>query len=403
MPKNVKILPDEIKRLSLAMTPFVVQTFRHLHQFPELSHHEHKTADYICETLNALKIPYRRHIGGEGILATLKCSEPLAKTIALRAEFDALPITEQSNLPYASQNEGIMHACGHDAHTATLLGVLKVLLSLKDKLQGTILFVFQPAEEQDPSGAMLMLNDNLFAETPPDVILAQHSSADHKVGDIAISSGQVMASADEVHVTIHGHGGHGAQPHLVNDTVLCAAQTLVSLQQVVARLCSPFSPSVLTFGNLHANGATNVIPSSVTLDGSFRAMDESWRREGLCHIRDIINNTAQAYGCNAEITMSEHGYPSVFNHPELTENIQNLLKNYLGAEHVVPMPPKMTAEDFGFFSQKYNSCFFRFGVRGVNNPNCGSQHSPTFQIDEECFPTAIGGLTYATVSLLNES
>lgn len=393
---------DMVRRLTQEVIPFVTGIYRHLHQQPELSHQEHLTADFICSVLDDLDIPYRRNIGGEGILATLRCADPNHRVIALRADMDALPIEEETGLPFASENKGVMHACGHDAHVAALMGVLNVLNSLKKSLKGTLLFVFQPSEEQDPSGAMLMLKDGLFDQRKPDFILAQHSSIDHQVGDIALSEGMVMASADEIHVTFHGHGGHGALPHLINDTVLCAAQTLVALQQVVARMRPPFTPSVLSFGRLIADGATNIIPSTVTLDGSFRTMDENWRREGLTRIREIIAETAKAHGCTADINISKHGYPTVLNDPELTRETKDAIVNYLGTDHLVDMPKKMTAEDFGFFSQEYKTCFYRFGVRGTHNPHSGDQHTPTFQIDEDCFPTAIGALAYTAATLLNK-
>lgn len=392
--------PEQVRQQVHSVLDFVSDTYHHLHSIPELSHQEHLTADFIASCLDDMGIPYRRHIGGEGILATLVCANPNTRHIALRAEFDALPITEQTNLPFASTHPGIMHACGHDAHTASLLGVIKVLLALKPLLHGTFLFIFQPGEEKDPGGARLMLNDGVFSDREPDIILAQHSSADHNVGDIAISAGQVMASADEIHFTVHGHGGHGALPHLVNDTVLCAAQMLVSLQQVVSRLRYPFTPSVLTFGNFIAKGATNVIPSSVQLDGSFRAMDEQWRQEGIRHILRVIHATAQAYGCTASIDAPIDGYPSVFNDPSVTTQASTLATSFLGSSHVLPMPPKMTAEDFGFFSSRYPSCFFRFGVRGSDNPDCGDQHTATFRISEQCFPTSVGALAFIAANFI---
>ena len=221
---------------------------------------------------------------------------------------DALPIQEKTNLPWKSVNENVMHACGHDAHTACLLGAAKILSKVKENFEGTILLIFQPGEEKAPGGARLMLQDGLFNDFTPELIIGQHVAEDYPIGSLAFREGKIMASADEIHVTIRGKGGHGAKPHLCNDTVLAAGQTITALQQVRSRLCPPLTPMVLTFGKLIADGAANVIPGEVFLSGTFRTFDEEWRKSAKEHIRRIINNTCQAHGCTAEIDMPD-GYP----------------------------------------------------------------------------------------------
>jgi hippurate hydrolase len=292
-----------------------------------------------------------------------------------------------------------MHACGHDAHTACLLGAAAILKKLETQFEGTVLLLFQPGEEKSPGGAKLMLDDGVFDEFAPEIIVGQHVSTDYPTGTMAFLAGPIMASADEIHVKIKGKGGHGALPHTVNDTVLAASQTLVSLQQIKSRLCSPFVPMVLSFGKLIADGATNVIPHEVLLSGTFRTFDEKWREECKEHIKRIISKTCEAYGCRAEIDMPE-GYPSVVNDENLTEKCRGFAAELIGKEQVKELQVRMTSEDFGFFSQKYPSVFFRFGVKGITNHDTGGLHSPTFKIDEEALKYGTGGLAWIALNLM---
>lgn len=371
--------------------------YKHLHQHPELSFCEEETAKYVCSILDKLKIPYRANIGnyvnkdihikGTGILAWIEGANPESRTIALRADMDALPITEANDIPFKSENEGVMHACGHDTHTASLLTALKIVNDLKDNITGTILFIFQPGEEKDPGGANLMLKDGLFDTFKPDIIIGQHAYVDYEVGSVGFGSGVVMASADEVHIKVKGKGGHGAIPHELNDTVLAASQIIVSMQQVVSRRSNPFKPMVLSFGCFIAEGATNIIPNEVTLAGSLRCMDEDERSKVKPIIREIATDVAKAYGCECEINMGE-GYPCVKNDEEATSLMKMFAEEYLPKEKVLGLPKRMTAEDFGFFSQAYPSTFFRFGVKSEKSGT--GLHTPTFLIDEQAFVVSSG-------------
>lgn len=382
---------QKIKRLTDSVYPYVVECYRHLHAHPELSFQEFETASFVQRELTAMHIPFRAGIAGPGILGQIKGRNPDKKVIALRADMDALPIQEATGLPWESIHKGVMHACGHDAHTACLLGAAKILNELKNELEGTILLIFQPGEELAPGGASLMLKDGLFDELQPELIIGQHVSEDFPTGSMAILEGTIMASADEFHLTISGKGGHGAKPHLCNDTVLCAAQTIVALQQVRSRLCPPLTPMVLTFGKLIADGATNVIPNTVKLAGTFRTFDEVWRKEAEAHIVRIIQDTCSAFGCMVEINIPK-GYPCVHNHKELTKKISAFAEEFVGKENVLPFDRRMTSEDFGYFSQLYPSCFYRFGIRGEQNT--GNSHSPTFCVDEKALLTGTGGLAW---------
>lgn len=382
---------QQIKSLSELTYPYVVNSYRHLHKYPELSFQEFETSAFIQRELDVMHIPYRSGIARTGILGWIEGKNPAKRVIALRADMDALPIQEDTNLPWKSVNNNVMHACGHDAHTACLLGAAKILNELKNEFEGTVLLIFQPGEERAPGGANLMLQDGLFNDFTPELVIGQHVSEDYPTGSITFREGKIMASADEIHLTIRGKGGHGAKPHLINDTVLAASQTIVVLQQVRSRLCPPLIPMVLTFGKLIADGATNVIPNEVFLSGTFRTFDEEWRKTAKGHIRRIIEQTCEAHGCTAEIDMPE-GYPHLENNENLTRKIRSYATELVGSENVLEFDRRLTSEDFSFYSQLYPSCFYRFGVKG-NEPT-GNSHTPSFRIDEKALFTGVSGLAW---------
>ena len=384
---------EDFKLLSDSIFNYTSTCYRHLHAHPELSFQEYETSTFIQKQLTDMQIPFRSNIAGTGILGRIEGRNPQKKIIALRADMDALPVQEAVNIPWKSKNDNVMHACGHDAHVACLLGAAKILKQLCDEFEGTILLIFQPGEEKAPGGASLMLQNGLFDEYKPEAIIAQHVSIDYPTGTMAFLPGTIMASADEIHLTIRGKGGHGALPHLCNDTVLAASQTVVALQQVRSRLCHPLTPMVLTFGRLIAEGATNIIPSEVHLSGTFRTVDERWRKEALEHIRRIITETCSAHSCTVEIDIPG-GYPCVVNDATLTEKIKGFAAEYAGEENTDKLELRLTSEDFGFFTQQYPCSFYRFGVKGASNQNSGGLHSSTFCIDEKALLTGAGGLAY---------
>lgn len=392
---------SEFKNKTNEVYPYVVDCYQWLHQHPELSFEEHETAAFVQRELTKMGIPFRSGIAGTGILGILKGKNPDKKVVALRADMDALPVCELVEMPYKSQNDNVMHACGHDAHTACLLGVAKIFASLKDQFDGTLLFVFQPGEEKAPGGARLMLEDGLFDEIKPDLVLAQHVSVDFPTGTMGFLSGKIMASADEIHVKIKGKGGHGALPHLLNDTILATAQTVVSLQQVKSRLCHPLTPMVLTFGKLIANGAQNIIPHEVLLSGTFRTVNENWRTDAKQHIRRIITETATAYGCEAVINIPD-GYPCVINDENVTRHAADYATEWLGKDNIRELELRMTSEDFSFFTQQYPSSFFRFGVKGEVNKDTGNLHSSYFRIDTEALRTGVGGMAWLAWRFLHQ-
>ncbi len=382
-----------IQQLVTQHSQYFTDCYRHLHAHPELSFQEFETARFIQRELTTMGIFFRAGIGGTGILGKIEGKNPGKRVIALRADMDALPVCEDVDIAWKSTTVNIMHACGHDAHTTCLLGAARILNELKTDFEGTILLIFQPGEEKAPGGARLMLEDGLFADIEPEIILAQHVSVDYPTGTLGFREGMIMASADEIHVKVHGKGGHGALPHLVNDTVLAASQCIVSLQQVCSRLCHPLTPMVLTFGKLIANGATNVIPHEVTIAGTMRTVNEQWREKAKQHVRRIITETCVAYGCTADIEIPD-GYPCVVNDETVTSKACEFASDWIGEENIRTLEMRMTSEDFGFFTQKYPCTFYRFGVKGEINANTGGLHSSTFQIDEKALETGVGGMAW---------
>lgn len=381
--------------------PEFLSWFKHLHANPELSFEEHNTSKYIEEKLTEWGVLYRKGIAGNGLLGVLKCKNPESRTIALRADMDALPIDEATDLPWTSCNKGVMHACGHDAHMTSLLGTIRILLDIKDQLEGTILFIFQPGEESHPGGASLMLKDGLFDDFKPDLIIGQHVLPDMPTGHVGYKEGMYMASGDEVHLIFRGRGGHAAMPHSLIDPVIMSAQALVSLQQIASRFAPANIPTVLSFGKVEAKGATNVIPDEVKISGTLRTMNEPWRGRAKELIKQISHNTAAAYGgtCDDDI---KDGYPCVVNNIAGTRAAKKLAIEFLGEENVEDMDIRMTAEDFGFYCEAYPAVFYRFGVKSKEMTSVSGLHTSRFQIDTEAIRTAIGVMTYLGANIKGE-
>ncbi len=376
--------------------------FRHkMHRQPELSFEEKGTALLISKELDLISVPYKKRIGGNGLMATLSGRNPDKRIIALRADFDALPINEETNLDFSSENEGVMHACGHDIHTASLLSVLRVLNDLKDEWEGTIYFVFQHAEELLPGGAKQMIEANLFGDLQPKYVVAQHVDPDLKVGSFGFKSGKYMASNDEVYLSIVGHGGHAAMPHRINDTVLAASQTIVNLQQIASRLVPSTIPMVLSFGKMIADGATNVIPDKVEISGTFRMFDEEIRKEVHQHIHRIAESTSQSFGTKCLVEIKK-GYPVVENNEELTIIAKQIVENDFGRNKIIDLDYRMTSEDFGYFSQKYKSIFYRLGVGHKDSTMNFPLHSSKFNPDEDALLYSIQFMSTLALKLLKK-
>ncbi|MBL7925833.1 MAG: amidohydrolase [Bacteroidia bacterium] len=374
----------------------VVAHRRHLHMHPELSFKEEKTAAYIQNQLTQLAIPFKTNIGGHGVVALIEGKNASVKTVALRADMDALPITEINEVSYKSKNNGVMHACGHDAHTASLLGVAAILNEMKNEFDGTVKLIFQPAEEKLPGGASLMIADGVLKNPAPASIIGQHVMPMIEVGKVGFRSGIYMASTDELYMTIKGKGGHGAMPHLNVDPVLIMAHILIALQQIVSRNANPTMPSVLSFGKVSAPGATNVIPDEVKLEGTFRTLDENWRTEAHKRMVHMASTLAASMGGSCELKIVR-GYPALINEPQLTARMRQFAVAYLGSDNVVDLDIWMAAEDFAYYSQVAHACFYRLGTRNTMRGITSSVHTPTFDIDETALQIGAGLMAYSAL------
>lgn len=364
-----------------------------IHSHPELSFQEEGTATLVENYLQGLGLETHR-IAGTGVWAMIEGEAGPGKTIALRADLDALPIQEKSDKPYASQNPGVMHACGHDVHTTSLLGAAHILVQIKAQLKGRIKLVFQPGEEKLPGGASLLIKAGILENPKVDAIIGQHVMPFINTGNVGFRKGLYMASTDEIYITVNGKGGHGAMPHLCIDPVAIAAQLIVNLQQVVSRRAKPILPTVLSFGKINSDGgATNVIPNSVTIEGTLRTLDETWRAEVKELISKITHNTVEAYGAKADLRI-ENGYPFLKNDENLTASLWQHADEYMGAEHVEELDIWMAAEDFAYYSQAVPACFYRLGTRNEARGITSAVHTNTFDIDEDALETGAGLLAY---------
>lgn len=385
-------LQEKVKTLSEKYHNEFVEIRHHLHAHPELSYVEFETSKFIQQKLASYNISFEI-LATTGVVGLIRGKNPESRIIALRADIDALPIEEENIVGYVSQNKGVMHACGHDVHTSCLLGAAKILNELKDEWEGTIKLIFQPGEEKNPGGASIMIKEGVLENPAPQAIFGLHVHPGLQLGKFSFRKGRVMASTDEIFITIKSRGGHAAAPHLTADTVLIASHLIVSLQQIISRNNNPTSPSVLSICSIHGGNATNVIPSEVKLMGTLRAMDENWRYKAHDLIRKMTIELVASMGAEAEVTI-DIGYPFVENNPELTETAWQLAKEYWGNENVEETELRMGAEDFGYYAQIIPGCFYRLGVRNENKGIINNVHTPKFNIDEDAIGNGIQMMTW---------
>jgi len=373
---------------------------RHLHTHPELSFEEVETQRYIAGRLGELGIPYRQ-IAGTGLVAEIRGGQGSGPTIALRADIDALPITEANEVTYKSRNAGVMHACGHDVHTSSLLGTASILQEVRAGFSGSIRLLFQPGEEKLPGGASLMIKDGALDNPKPAAIFGQHVHPPLPAGTVGFRPGIYMASTDELYLTVRGKGGHGAMPHQAVDPIVITAQVITAMQQLVSRNTDPTLPVVLTFGRIESDGgATNVIPNSVKLLGTLRTLDEAWRKELHLRLKKLVMGIATAMGGTAELEIG-HGYPFLKNDEALTRWAWDEARSFLGEDRAVELPIRMTGEDFAFYTHHLPACFYRLGV---GSPALGHErpvHTDTFDVDEACLETGSGLMAWLAVRQLS--
>jgi amidohydrolase len=395
------MLLSEIRQLAAERLTTTIADRRHLHAHPELSFSEKETSAFIKARLDELNIPWTG-MADTGVVGTIKGAQSSDRLIALRADMDALPITELNPIDYASRHPGVMHACGHDAHTASLLATAGILQSLKDRWSGTVRLIFQPAEEKLPGGASLMIRDGVLQNPVPAAVIGQHVMPSVAAGKIAMRGGQLMASMDEISVAVHGKGGHGAMPHLLVDPVLISAHLIVALQQIVSRNNNPVTPGVLSFGRVIADGAINVIPDTVFLKGTFRTVDETWRYAAHEKMKKMAEQIAEAMGgvCEFDVIC---GYPSLRNDPRLTGELENAAVAYIGKENVVSTDPMMIAEDFAYYGRSTPGCFYFLGTGNPEKGTTASLHTPRFNIDEEALEISAGLMAYMAIQQLGNA
>jgi len=392
------MLKESIQALAQTIFFEIVDTRRHLHANPELSFQEYNTSVFVKEKLDALGIAWEE-MANTGIVALIKGEQVGDGVIALRADMDALPIKEVEGRPYGSKNIGVMHACGHDVHTSSLLGTAKILASLKNQFAGTVKLIFQPGEEKLPGGASIMIKEGALENPKPQAIIGQHVMPLIDAGKVGFRAGKYMASTDELYVTVKGKGGHGAQPQQNIDPIVITAHIITALQQIVSRVADPKMPTVLSFGKINAEGATNVIPNEVKLEGTFRTFDEEWRKEAHKKMKKMAEGIAESMGgsCDFEV---RHGYPYLVNNEALTKEARGYAVEYLGQENVLDLDLWMAGEDFAFYSQVTDACFYRLGTRNEEKGITASVHTPDFDVDEKALSISTGLMAYIALKRL---
>tara|TARA_B100000780_G_C21121269_1_gene454238 strand:- start:2226 stop:3422 length:1197 start_codon:yes stop_codon:yes gene_type:complete len=395
----VKNIKETVQNLATQVLDEVISHRRHFHQNPELSFEEFETSKYIQNWLTENGISFKSGFVKTGIVAEIKGNLPSDKVLALRTDMDALPIHETNDFDFKSKNDGVMHACGHDVHSASIMGTILILNQLKDHFGGTIKFIFQPGEEKLPGGAKLMIEEGALDNPTPNGILGQHVYPDLPAGKVGFRSGMYMASADEIYITVTGKGGHAALPERLVDPILISSHLVVALQQIVSRRNNPKTPSVVSIGHIEGIGATNVIPNQVHLKGTFRTFDEDWRFEAHKLMKNLAKGLVEGMG--GEVDFDIHvGYPSVYNNPELSDRNQQHAIDFLGKDNVVDLDLRMTAEDFSWYSQKFPGCFYRLGTAPQSGEYFGL-HTPNFNVDEAALETGIGLMSYLAIQELN--
>ena len=386
-------MKEKILELSDLFFDEIVSIRRYMHMHPELSFQEFETSNYIKSILKSWDINFLDGYANTGILVNLEGKEPSSRVIALRADFDALPILEENDVEYKSKNEGIMHACGHDAHTASMLGALKILHKTKDHWRGTIKFIFQPAEERLPGGAKQMIEEGVLENPNVQHVIAQHVLPELEVGKVGFRCGTYMASTDELYITISGKGGHAAIPSSYNNPIIASSELVLDLNQFF----NDKVDAIFAIGYIDGTGSTNIIPNEVNLMGTFRALDESFRLESHNHMNRIVDQVAKKYNIKIDLNIKK-GYPALNNDIQFTLNQINKAKEFLGEKNVIDLPIRMTAEDFSYFANAVPSCFYRLGTGNKDKGLIHGLHTSKFNIDEDSLKIGMGLMAFLAIS-----
>ncbi len=387
-------LKERIQQIFDSKKEKITEIRRHIHQYPELSFQEFETQKFISKNLDDLGIE-NYSVADTGVIGMIRGQNPEKKLVVLRGDIDALPIFENTGLEFASRNEGVMHACGHDVHTSCVLGAGMILNELKDEFEGSVKLLFQPGEEKLPGGATKVIASGELNKPVPDVIIGQHVFAELEVGKVGFRPGLYMASADEIYIDVKGPGGHAAMPEKTVDVLKASSQLILALKDFVDENTPDTIPTVLTFGKIEGKGATNVIPKLVHIEGTFRTMDESWRAGVHQNLERITKSIAEESGAEIEIEIRK-GYPCLINDEEATKNSKTAAQLFLGEDNVIDLDLRMTSEDFAFYTQQYKSCFYRLGIRTPGNIITGL-HSPEFVVDERALETGSKLMAYLAI------
>lgn len=393
---------EQIKEQAEKIFATVLETRRHIHQHPELSFKETDTSKYICSLLDKMGIEYTKGHVETGIVALIKGKNPAKKVLLLRADMDALPITEQNKTAYVSKNKGVMHACGHDVHSASLIGAAHILNTFRNEFEGTVKLIFQPGEEVLPGGASLMIKEGVLKNPDVNVAMAQHVHPSMEVGKVGFRTGMYMASTDEIYLTITGKGGHAAMPADYNNPLLIASEVLLELKKKFPNDGKHTVPTVLAFGKIEGAGATNVIPEKVEIQGTFRTMDEKWRAEAHEIISKLVSDVCAKNNAVPHLKIVR-GYPFLVNDETVTEHCRKAAVDYLGKENVEELPLRMTAEDFAYFTQELPCCFYRLGTGNKAKGITSGVHTPTFDIDENALKIGAGLMAWLAINELNKT
>jgi len=393
---------ENIKTLANKYFENVITIYHDLHRHPELSGKEAWTADYICKVLDELQIGYQRNVAGHGVVAQIQGKRPKGRVVALRADMDALPIQEESGLPFASEIPNVMHACGHDIHMASLLGTLMILNELRDSFDGVVKAIFQPSEEEYEGGAKCMIDANVLENPRVDVIIGQHVTPGMEAGTIGIKAGPFMASTDEIYLTIHGKGGHAARPTETVNPIYAGTAIIEELNHYVKEEQPSDAPTTLSFGKFVAEGSPNIVPETAVIAGTFRTFNEVWREEVCAIIKKTVNKYAVKLGVKCDLEI-RHGYPVLNNNEEVTKRVRQYAIDLLGKEKVLNLPLRLTSEDFAYYLLRRPGIFYRLGVSNVAQGITQTTHSSTFRIDEKALLTAISLFSWITINELKLS
>lgn len=393
---------QRVKDLASRFAPDTIEIRRHIHAHPELSYKEFETAKFVVSKLQEMGLEIQEGVAGTGVVALIKGKNPEKFVVALRGDMDALPITELNDVPYKSQNEGVMHACGHDVHTSCVLGAAKILNELKDSFEGTVKLIFQPGEEKNPGGASLMIKDGALENPKPQSMFGQHVMPFIPTGKVGFREGKYMASADEIYLTVKGKGGHAALPDRAIDPIVISAQIITALQQVISRNADPKTPTVLTFGTIQGGHAQNIIPDEVKISGTFRALDEAWRFKAHDLITRAATGIAESLGGSCDVFI-DVGYPFLSNDVQTTRQARKAAEDYLGKENVEDLDLWLGAEDFAYYSHVVPSCFYRLGTGNESKGTTNGVHTPNFNIDEDAIELGIGLMAWIALNQLDSN